>query len=66
VSGPEVTTGFLDAYQRLDPWDGRNDDDRAEGGLLVDFDHRVLMMFGIYRGPALRQAHLDPQVYGLA
>jgi hypothetical protein len=32
----------------------------------IDFDHRVLMMFGIYRGPALRQAHLNPQVYGLA
>ncbi|MFF5233309.1 hypothetical protein [Dactylosporangium sp. NPDC000521] len=59
VLGPEVLTRFLDAWQQLDPWDEWTDDDCAEGGLLVDFDQRVLMMFSIHRGPALRAAYLD-------
>ena len=41
VFGPAVLTRFLDAWQRLDPTD--EFDDAAEGGLLVDFDRRVLM-----------------------
>ncbi|MFC5007112.1 hypothetical protein ACFPIJ_56075 [Dactylosporangium cerinum] len=57
VFGPEFVTRFLDAWQRLGPTDEFDDD--AEGGLLVDFDRRVLMMFSAHRGTHLRAAYLD-------
>jgi hypothetical protein len=59
VLGPDVTARFLDAWQDLDPSDEWNEERQAEGGLLVDFDRRVLIMFSIYREPALRAAYLD-------
>ncbi|MEU0561284.1 hypothetical protein [Dactylosporangium sp. NPDC006015] len=59
VLGPDVVGRFLEAWQQLDPWDEWTDNADSDGGLLVDFDQQVLMMFSTQRGAALRVACLD-------
>ncbi|MEV6967435.1 hypothetical protein AB0M47_20255 [Hamadaea sp. NPDC051192] len=56
--GPHVTGRFLDAWQELDPSDQWNDERCSEGGLLVDYDAKVLIVFTIYRSRAMRAAYL--------
>jgi hypothetical protein len=66
VAGPELTLRFLDAYHRV----AHDGDDigwspdaytyaNCEGGLLVDCDKRVLMMFTEHRFWPVRTAYLD-------
>jgi hypothetical protein len=67
VAGPEITLRFLDTYHRL-AFDGEADTGWrpdwftygvSEGGLLVDCDKQVLMVFTEHRSWSVRAAYLD-------
>ncbi|BCJ75469.1 hypothetical protein CS0771_50130 [Catellatospora sp. IY07-71] len=58
IMGPEVTDRFLAVYAE-DAGGGWYEEDRLDGGLLVDWDDRVLMAFATPRSPRARAAWLD-------
>jgi hypothetical protein len=57
ILGPEITIRFLEAWAAMDrpsSWAPN-----AEGGLLVDADHRRVLIFTIYQSSSLQLAYTD-------